>query len=230
MCTIYVCLCLYEGCVDYFNSADRRHWARTLAEQTRPGQLDLLLVPVEEAWGAEEEDEEEEEEAVADKTSASGGLADTGGGAVRTMKDILAGSKRPSQEQEQQQQKPAEEKELSLASTTAWSLGEAKGGDQGTFREALRQLRDAYPAGLHAYGLRAEEHGVYMRVSEMRRQLQRITDTVEARAREASSSRGKRNIGSSGEGSSTGTAALSGGSPTKINLYASSLTNEVSAP
>lgn len=233
------------GCVDYFSSADRRHWARTLAEQSRPGQLDLLLIPQEEGWGALDEEEEEEEAGggggVGGATAATSSTVDkkatvAATGLMGTGNAFSATNATNATSTTAAAPVPIE----SLASTP-WTLSEASGGSQGTFRDALRQLRTAYPAGLHAYGLRNEERGLYQRISEMRRQLQRITESVEIRSREANAyNKDKNNKGTSGASTSSGngTSTTRGGngeelegtsSPTKINIYAQSLAKEVRA-
>lgn len=66
------------------------------------------------------------------------------------------------------------------AATGAWAL--AEGGSDGTWREALLELRTAYPAGLQSYGMCSEEAGLYQRVAEMRSHLRKVSTEIEKRA------------------------------------------------
>lgn len=63
--------------------------------------------------------------------------------------------------------------------TGAWAL--ADGGNDGIWREALLELRTAYPAGLQNYGMRSEESGLYQRVAEMRAHLRKVSAENEKR-------------------------------------------------
>ncbi len=75
------------------------------------------------------------------------------------------------------------EKIKSPVKRSGWAL--AEGGSEGTWREALLELRTAYPAGLQNYGMKQEELGIYQRVSDMRNHLQRVALEQERRRSEA---------------------------------------------
>ena len=94
---------LFVGCSDYFNLADRRHWAATLARCV--GDNTRTLQPMCENWGGTishnaDKDEEKDKEDVPPPTPALGELP---------------------------------------SGTGAWAL--AEGGADGTWREALLELR-----------------------------------------------------------------------------------------
>lgn len=207
--------------MDYFNGADRRHWARTLAEQTQPGSLDLVLAPQEAGWGAGEP--EDTDDASVQMHMQSGGRGDTTSPVATTG---ILGMSAGAANSQQLPRGESTDDALLLQKTSAWTLGDTSGGAQGTWREALRQLQHAYPAGLHAYGLRTEEHGLYQRVSEMRRQLQQISDSVEGRSRELALAKQQQLLRQQ-SGEKQGGGGDGPPSPTLINIYAASLTKEV---
>lgn len=185
------------GCTDYFNAGDRRHWVRTLAETSEDPRL--LTASLRPSWG------------VHNNTTTGAAVASAGSSGLwrdridstqsldfnmtektaersYNNKELAAMAKQKKDEQDYINSAvlPSETQHPST-DVLAWGL--ERGGADGTWREALLQLKTAYPAGLHTYGLRTQEKGLLERVSDMRSHLQRVAELSELRAHSALASR-----------------------------------------